>query len=303
MNKPHEAKKSFVLHIDSLAVLEKLTNDQAGILFKKIAEFQQSGSIDEIDHFTDVIITPFVNQFRRDDETWLEKGVSGKIGNLKKWHPEIFKKFAKKEITLEQAFQEVEEKKLKNKDELRDDAGSSHPIAPDRTRSRSIAPDREVSLSVSVSDSVSDSVYNSSIPTLHPPTRKNLKNALSPQEKQFEIFWKKYIPVKTTDNKLTDKGARKPALQAFLRALSNGTTFEQILVGTARYFAHCRANNSPTCHVSTFLNQERFLNEYEDFQEAEPAKKSAADEWAELEQGHKIPASEMRIINETPESA
>lgn len=64
-------KNSFVLYKDSLAVLEKLTDEQAGKLFKAIDGFQRTGVLPaSIDPVIDIIITPFIQQFRRDDEKY-----------------------------------------------------------------------------------------------------------------------------------------------------------------------------------------------------------------------------------------
>ena len=63
-------KKSFILHIDSLCILNKMTNEQAGILFKAIFEYQLTGQIPELDFAMDMAFTPFLNQFIRDDEKY-----------------------------------------------------------------------------------------------------------------------------------------------------------------------------------------------------------------------------------------
>ena len=47
-----------------------MTNEQAGILFKAIFEYQLTGQIPELDFAMDMAFTPFLNQFIRDDEKY-----------------------------------------------------------------------------------------------------------------------------------------------------------------------------------------------------------------------------------------
>ncbi|MEY3429421.1 MAG: hypothetical protein RI930_248 [Pseudomonadota bacterium] len=58
-------KKSFIIHTDSLSVLKKLKDEQAGKLFKAIALFQEDGLLPE-DDFISIVFEPFLNQFSRD---------------------------------------------------------------------------------------------------------------------------------------------------------------------------------------------------------------------------------------------
>lgn len=76
-------KKSFILHIDSLCVLDKMTKEQAGELFKAIYEYQKTGEVPKLDFAMDIAITPFVNQFKRDGIKY-EEFVSKQIENGRK---------------------------------------------------------------------------------------------------------------------------------------------------------------------------------------------------------------------------
>lgn len=62
-------RKSFVLHIDSLDILDELDNEQAGILFKAIKSFQKDEVI-ELDSILRMVFSPFKNQFRRDNDKY-----------------------------------------------------------------------------------------------------------------------------------------------------------------------------------------------------------------------------------------
>ena len=62
-------KKSFVLHKDSLSVLDELTNEQAGILFKAIRNYQNGEPVD-LEFGLRMAFIPFENQFERDNEAY-----------------------------------------------------------------------------------------------------------------------------------------------------------------------------------------------------------------------------------------
>jgi len=59
-------KKSFLLHIDSLDILDDLTNGQAGVLFKAIKAYQKN-EVFELDSIVKIAFSPFKNQFSRDN--------------------------------------------------------------------------------------------------------------------------------------------------------------------------------------------------------------------------------------------
>ena len=58
-------RKSFVLHIDSLDVLDELTDEQAGLLLKAMRSFHNDEET-QLDPLTKIVFSPFKNQFNRD---------------------------------------------------------------------------------------------------------------------------------------------------------------------------------------------------------------------------------------------
>lgn len=86
-------RKSFILHIDSLSILDKLSDEQAGKLFKAIRDYN-TGIIPELDFALDLAFTNFKNQFDRDCDKWQEikekriiagaKGGKQKVANASK---------------------------------------------------------------------------------------------------------------------------------------------------------------------------------------------------------------------------
>jgi hypothetical protein len=60
-------KSSFILHIDSLCILDKLTDEQAGQFIKAIYQYQKTKELPETDALIALVLAPFLNQFLRDE--------------------------------------------------------------------------------------------------------------------------------------------------------------------------------------------------------------------------------------------
>ena len=88
-------RKSFILHHDSLNVLDDLTDDQAGLLFKAIKAYHLGDEL-QLDVLTNIAMSPFRNQFDRDaikyenlceknrliaENRYNTKSTTGKAGN------------------------------------------------------------------------------------------------------------------------------------------------------------------------------------------------------------------------------
>jgi hypothetical protein len=79
-------KRSFIIHVDSLSVLKKLKDEQAGKLFKAIALFQEDGLLPE-DDFISIVFEPFLNQFLRDSEKYQNIVERNKLNGSKGGRP------------------------------------------------------------------------------------------------------------------------------------------------------------------------------------------------------------------------
>lgn len=92
----------------------------------------------------------------------------------------------------------------------------------------------------------------------------NLNNNLKTEtEDMFNEFWSLYVPVKCKDGRYTDKGSKQVAFKSFCKALEKDS-FENIKNGLERYLRMKASSNSMTANVSTFLNQERWKDEFEE---------------------------------------
>lgn len=93
---------------------------------------------------------------------------------------------------------------------------------------------------------------------------------MAPADGGFQTFWNQY-PRRV--GKLAAQRAYEKARRSF--------TAEEILVGLANYVQHMPADPQYRCHPTTFLNQGRFLDDYD-----APALKTATDWWEECKAIH-----------------
>lgn len=142
-------KESFILYCDIIHTIEKLPDDIAGKVFKHILEYVNDRDPIATDLVVSVCVEPIKQRLKRDLDKW-EKSIDnmstgGKIGNLKRWHKPIYKRYVRGDISLEDAVALSEGKGLSGTD------------TPDTPPIRDVSGDVGViAVSVPVSVSVSD---------------------------------------------------------------------------------------------------------------------------------------------------
>lgn len=104
-----EDKKAFVVYADWESQFDLLSDEEAGKLIKHIFSYVNDKN-PEFDHNERLLIMafePIKKQLKRDlkryENTKSERSNSGVIGNLKRWHIDLYKMYENKEITLEEA--------------------------------------------------------------------------------------------------------------------------------------------------------------------------------------------------------
>lgn len=80
-------RKSFIIHQDSLEILDKLSDEQAGKLFKAIKFYQETKQNPNLDFTLDLVFTPFLNQFLRDEQKWKNVVERNRINGSKGGRP------------------------------------------------------------------------------------------------------------------------------------------------------------------------------------------------------------------------
>lgn len=157
-------KKSFILHLDSLIILEEMTDEQAGQFIKIIYHYQKTGELLPMDFGIKMAITPFINQFKRDNELWenelKNKSLSGKLGNLKRWNDDLYKQVIDNKITIDAAEEIAESRKNRTRDNSDE-------------KNRDISQKSLVNVNVSVNDNVNVNESNLS-PSGDLPQKKNI---------------------------------------------------------------------------------------------------------------------------------
>lgn len=115
-----ENKKGFILYADLLHVVGELTDKEAGLLFKHILAYVNDKHPVIDNRIVNLTFSPIKQQLKRDlekfQETITKKSNSGKMGNLKRWHPDLYESVLKLQITPEQAFIIAENRKTSHSD-------------------------------------------------------------------------------------------------------------------------------------------------------------------------------------------
>lgn len=78
-----ENKKSFILYIDSLDILDELTKEQVWNLFMKIKNYHNWTEYETNDKMVDLVFFNFKNQFDRDSEKYKNICVKNKENAIK----------------------------------------------------------------------------------------------------------------------------------------------------------------------------------------------------------------------------
>ncbi len=129
-------KKSFILYLDYKKNISALTQSEKGDLLDAIFDFHE-GEEPELQGVVGMAFSFIKTDLEMNAKKWEEaknkKSFSGRLGNMSKWHPELYKKIKKQQISLEEA------------EEIANDRKGSQTIADDRKASQTIAKDRKVS--------------------------------------------------------------------------------------------------------------------------------------------------------------
>lgn len=201
-------KNSILIYTDWIDTFESLTDEEAGRLVKHLFRYVNDKNPIAPDRLTEISFISLKNTLKRDLKKWEsevdKKSNSGKLGNLKRWHLDLYELIIKKELTIEDA-------------EL---------IAQNRTKSQSIALRQNESQSIAniadsvpvpvpvpVSDNVSDNEKEKPKEVLAAKavvTRKNIFSDcftnwfLSENETPFKMQVKDFVAIASIERYCTE---------------------------------------------------------------------------------------------------
>lgn len=102
-----ENKKSVLLYCDLIHTVNALTDDEAGKLFKHYLAYINDLNPEPPDRLTQIAFEPIKQTLKRDLLKWEEKkgtkSDSGILGNLKRWHPDLYQQVIDNELTIEES--------------------------------------------------------------------------------------------------------------------------------------------------------------------------------------------------------
>lgn len=147
-----ENKKSFILYVDLISVVEKLIQkdrlnktNYAGELFYAILRYVNDKEVVDIDFIVELAFEPIKLSLKRDLKKFEikknERSESAKIGNLKRWHSDLYGLFKSGKLSLDECEREIENRKTSHSD-----------------NSDTLAKGKITNIADSVNDSDSDSV-------------------------------------------------------------------------------------------------------------------------------------------------
>lgn len=148
-----ENKKSFILYCDLIHLVEKLPDEKAGELFKHILRYVNDQNPQTDDMLLQIAFEPIKQSMKRDLVKWEEKreerSKSGLIGSLRRWNTDLYDKFSKEELSLDEALEIAKNRKASLSDN--NDSYAKIAIANDSLATTAIANVTKIAVSGSVS--------------------------------------------------------------------------------------------------------------------------------------------------------
>jgi len=155
-----KGKKSVLIYCDIIHTVEKLDDENAGLLFKHLLRYVNDQEPEDPNLLVGIAFEGIKQTFKRDLKTWEKKSearsISGRIGNLKRYNPDIYEEYNKGTYSLDE----------------------SEELAKDRKGSEKVA-------TVAVNDSVKDSVIVKDKVKDIKERKTEFKNSLLPFKEKY----------------------------------------------------------------------------------------------------------------------
>lgn len=102
-------KKSVLLYCDVIHTVEKMDDKTAGEFFKHYLRYINDKNPETDNLLVEIAFESIKQNLKRDLQKWENKkevkSVSGSEGNLKRWHPDIYKRYKAGEISLNESLE------------------------------------------------------------------------------------------------------------------------------------------------------------------------------------------------------
>lgn len=234
-----ENKNSIIVYADWINVFEELEDDEAGRLIKHFFRYVNDLNPNPPDRITKIAFEPIRQSLKRDLEKWEskkgERSTSGRMGNLKKYTPDLYLQVSNNQLTLDDAEKIAKYRKVSLSDNS------------EQKTSQSIA-NVAVSESVSVSDNVSDI-----------PLKKENKDNSSIDFEKLKIFWNDSVNGKSISGieKITDK--RKKLIKSLFTEFSKEKFIEVLNIALKSNFLVGDNKSNFVMSFDWFINKNNFI--------------------------------------------
>lgn len=102
-----KGKKSVLLHCDIIHTIEKLDDENAGLLFKHYLRYVNDQEPEAPNLLVEIAFEGIKQTLKRDLKSWEKttesRSKAGQIGNLKRYNPDVYNDFINNKITFEEA--------------------------------------------------------------------------------------------------------------------------------------------------------------------------------------------------------
>lgn len=115
-----ENKKSFICYSDWINIFNELKDGEAGKLVKHMFAYVNDQNPELNNKLLKIAFEPIKQQLKRDLKKWEgevnQKSNSGKVGNLKRWHKDLYEQFKSGKMTIDEALNIAENRKTSHSD-------------------------------------------------------------------------------------------------------------------------------------------------------------------------------------------
>jgi hypothetical protein len=249
-----DGKKSVLLYCDILHTIEQLDDATAGQLFKHYLRY-----INDLDPETENVLVkiafePIKQNLKRDLKKWEkaqeEKSLNGRMGNLKRYHLDLYELVNSDNMTIEEAENIAKSRKASPCDNS------------DRIPSQDVA---NVAVTDNVTVNVTD-IDSNTILSVKPDVKVSKKVVYNTDVDSVYFAYPSQCPIRNSSNGKTSKNKEK------IRSLLKNTMADHLINVIKRYEAECRATKTYMKNFATFLNN---LPDYSEVPEEKPKEKKS----------------------------